>query len=97
MRIVNAHIVCVMGYFVMTHAYNHSAPKKPTNLSINSDLLAKAKRLKLNLSATLEMALSDEVRKAERAQWLKDNQQAIDASNTLIEEKGLFADSYRTI
>ncbi len=81
----------------MTQLYNHSATKKATNLSINSDLLAKAKRLKLNLSATLEIALVDEVRKTEYAQWLKKNKKAINASNKLAEEKGLFADSYRTI
>ena len=81
----------------MTHVYDQFAPKKPTNLSINSDLLAKAKNLKLNLSATLENALADEVRKAERAQWLKKNREAIDASNRLAEERGLFADAYRTI
>ena len=81
----------------MTQAYDKSAPKKATNLSINSDLLAKARVLKLNLSATLETALDEAVRKAERVQWLKNNQQAIDKSNSLVEEKGLFADAYRTI
>ncbi len=81
----------------MTQLYNHSASKKPTNLSINSDLLAKARNLKLNLSATLEGALAIEVRKAERAQWLKRNKKAIDASNKLAEREGLFSDFYRTI
>ena len=81
----------------MTHAYDQFAPKKPTNLSINSDLLAKAKYLRLNLSATLEKALAEEVRKAERAQCLESNRKAIDASTRLAEERGLFADSYRTI
>ncbi len=81
----------------MTQAYDHFAPKKPTNLSINSDLLAKAKSLKLNLSATLENALADEVRKAERARWLQENRSAIAASNRLAEDNGRFADSYRTI
>ncbi len=81
----------------MTQLYNHSASKKPTNLSVNSDLLAKARNLKLNLSATLETALADEVRKAERAQWLQRNQDAIDASNKFAEDKGLFVDSYKTI
>ena len=81
----------------MTHAYDRFAPKKPTNLSINSDLLAKAKSLKVNLSATLERALADEVRKAERTQWLEKNRDAIAASNHLTEDRGLFADSYRTI
>lgn len=86
-----------MEQFDMSQTYNPSAPKKPTNLSINSDLLAKARSLKLNLSATLESALADEVRKAERAQWLERNQNAIEASNKLAEKKGLFSDSYRTI
>ncbi len=81
----------------MHYSYDHSAPKKATNLSINSDLLDRARKLKLNLSATLETALADEVRKAERAEWLERNQRAIDASNKLAEEKGLFVDSYRTI
>jgi len=81
----------------MASAYNLSAPKRATNLSINSDLLAKARELNLNLSATLEAALADEVRKAERAQWLEENKKAIDASNSFAERKGLFTDSFRTI
>ena len=81
----------------MKPVYNHGAPKKPTNLSINSDLLEKARRLKLNLSATLESALADEVKKAERNQWLEENKKAIDASNKLAEQNGLFSDSFRTI
>lgn len=81
----------------MPHTYDRSAPKKATNLSVNSNLLEKARVLKLNLSATLENALADEVRKAERAQWLRRNQDAIDAANKLAEEMGLFADSYKTI
>ena len=81
----------------MSHVYNHSAPKKPTNLSINSDLLAKARILKLNISATLETALEDAVKKSERVQWLNQNQKAIEASNKLAENKGLFSSSYKTI
>ena len=81
----------------MTQIYNHSAPKKPTNLSINSSLLEKARSLKLNLSATLEAALAEEVRKAEREQWLLENKRAIAASNELADEHGLFTDSYRTL
>lgn len=81
----------------MKQAYDQSAPKKPTNLSINSDLLSRARSLKLNLSSTLETALAEEVRKAERARWLERNQKAIDAANELTEDRGLFADSYRTI
>jgi antitoxin CcdA len=81
----------------MTQTYNHSAKKKPTNVSINSDLLAKARILKLNISATLERALVEEVQKSERIQWLKQNKEAIESSNKLAERRGLFSDSYRTI
>lgn len=72
-----------------------NAPKKATNLSINKDLLTEARSLKINLSATLEQALTEKVRKARRKQWLEDNQQAIDSCNELAEKNGLFADKHR--
>lgn len=79
----------------MQQPYDPVAPKKPTNLSINSDLLAKAKSLKINLSSTFEQALAKEVREAEKREWLKNNKAAIDALNELTEKNGLFSDSYR--
>jgi len=86
-----------MEYIDMTRLYNQSAVKKPTNVSINSDLLHKARRLKLNLSATLEKAIAIEVQEAERAQWLKQNKKAIQAANKLVDDNDLFANSYRTL
>ena len=74
---------------------DRKAPKKSTNLSINKDLLAEARSLKINLSATLEQALTEKVRKERRKQWLKDNEQAIDSCNELAEKNGLFADKHR--
>jgi antitoxin CcdA len=82
---------------MMTHSYDLSAPKKSANLSINSDLLEKARRLKLNLSATLERALAEQVQHAERERWLEENRHAIDAANRLAAEHGLFSDSYQTL
>jgi antitoxin CcdA len=43
----------------MSTLYNVNAPKKPTNLTVNRDLLTQAKEYKINLSATLETALSE--------------------------------------
>lgn len=97
MRIARAHSICATRYLDMTQIHDDFAPKKAANLSINSSLLAKAKLLKLNLSATLESALVEKVRKMERTQWLEENQNAIAASNKLADENGLFADSYKTI
>jgi post-segregation antitoxin (ccd killing protein) len=53
----------------MPEFYDLKAPKKPTNLSINSDLLLKARKSKINLSATLERALVQQLRQTEREKW----------------------------
>lgn len=79
----------------MQHIYDLNAPKKATNLTINSDLLAKARSLNINLSATLESALEAQVKLAERELWLKENKNAIEAINEFTEENGLFSDSFR--
>ena len=80
----------------MQDLYNINAPKKATNLSINSSLLSEARVLKVNLSATLEKALEAELRASKKAQWLEENKQAIENCNQLIEKHGLFADKFRT-
>ncbi|MCK5478464.1 MAG: type II toxin-antitoxin system CcdA family antitoxin [Methylococcales bacterium] len=81
----------------MQYIYNHNAPKKPTNLSVNSDLLTKARSLKINLSATLESALEAQVRLSAREKWLNENKKAITSLNELVENNGLFSDSYRDL
>jgi len=81
--------------FVMKSGFNTQAPKKPTNLSLNSDLLAEAKRLNMNLSATLEKALIEEVNERKGAKWIQDNASAIQACNELTENHGFFSDSFR--
>ena len=45
----------------MQQLYDTTAPKKATNLSLNSDLLIKSRALNINLSATLEQALKHEL------------------------------------
>ena len=79
----------------MRKIYDTNAPKKPANLSINSDLLNEAKSLKINLSATLEAALINELKAARRDLWLAENKEAIEACNELAESHGLFADKHR--
>ena len=66
----------------MTDLYNVEAPKKPTNVSINSDLLSQTRSLKINLSATLEQALAEQLRALRRAQWRQENASAIQAYNS---------------
>ncbi len=81
----------------MHNIYNHNAQKKPANLSVNSDLLIKAKDLKINLSAALEAALEAKVRLSAREKWLKENKKALASLNELAENNGLFSDSYRDL
>jgi antitoxin CcdA len=79
----------------MTQIFDTEAPKKPTNVSINSDLLTKAKKLKINLSATLEASLIEVVSAKQREIWKKENKAAIKAYNQMIEENGVFSDDLR--
>ncbi|MBM7074589.1 type II toxin-antitoxin system CcdA family antitoxin [Shewanella sp. 202IG2-18] len=79
----------------MRAVYNTQAPKKAANLSLNSELLGEAKRLDINLSATMEKALIQEVSKRLKNEWLEQNSEAIDACNTFTETHGMFSDSHR--
>ncbi|MDA0279226.1 MAG: type II toxin-antitoxin system CcdA family antitoxin [Proteobacteria bacterium] len=79
----------------MTQIYNLSAPKRATNLSINSGLLAKSKALKINFSATLEQALTAKLAANEADNWAKSNKQAIKGYNNFVEERGCFGVEFR--
>ncbi len=76
--------------------FDASAPKKATNLSINSDLLRQAKELNINLSQQVEGYLSELVRKAKEQQWRAENAEFIAAYNRHIEAEGLPLEQYRT-
>ena len=76
--------------------FDTSAPKKATNLSINSDLLRQAKELNINLSQQVEGYLSELVRKAKEEQWRAENAEAIAAYNERVERDGLPLAQYRT-
>jgi antitoxin CcdA len=69
--------------------------KKPTNVTIRSDLLEEARALNINLSQEFETHLAEVVRKHRAEQWLKDNRAAIDAYNRHIERDGLWSDGLR--
>ena len=79
----------------MSAIFNKLAAKRPVNVSINSDLLAQARELNINLSVSLEKELEQAVREAQRTQWLVENKQAIEEYNRRIEAKGLWSDGLR--
>ncbi|MDD5057017.1 MAG: type II toxin-antitoxin system CcdA family antitoxin [Sideroxydans sp.] len=76
--------------------FDTTAPKKATNLSINSDLLRQAKELNINLSQTVEQLLSGVVREAKEQQWRADHAGFIAAYNKHLEAEGLPLEQYRT-
>ena len=79
----------------MPSLYDRNAPKKPTNLTINVELLNLAKSLNINISAILEAALSETVKRKKREKWLSENVEPIKIYNKHINEHGLFSDELR--
>jgi len=80
----------------MLTLYDKNAPKKPANLSINSDLLRRAKDLDINLSAALEQALTSQLKAKQAQLWLEQNENAIGVYNKSVEENGVFSDGLRS-
>ncbi len=72
------------------------AAKKATNLSINSDLLKKAKALKINLSKNFESYLNQLVKEQEEKKWIEKNSKAIETFNKRVEKAGMFSDGLRS-
>jgi len=75
--------------------FDASAPKKPTNLSINSDLLQQAKKHRINLSQALELRLIEMLRDEKRQNWMEENREAMEEYNRRIETHGVFSDGLR--
>ena len=73
---------------MMGALFDPNAPKKPTNLSINADLLRLARESQINLSQTLELCLVELMREQQRRKWREDNREAINAYNQRITESG---------
>jgi antitoxin CcdA len=71
-------------------------PKKAVNLTVRADFIDAAKGYNVNLSQTLENALAAELKKRREAEWLEQNQAAIEAYNRHVEKHGLLSDRFRT-
>jgi antitoxin CcdA len=79
----------------MDSLFDTNAPKKATNLSVNSDLLKKSRALDINLSATLEQALEAKLAQENAENWRSENRKAIRAYNAFVEENGCFGAEYQ--
>jgi antitoxin CcdA len=66
--------------------------KRAVNLFVDADLLDEARRLRINLSETLERRLRTIVRAEREKRWLDDNRAAIEAYNQRVSRDGLLSD-----
>lgn len=69
--------------------------KTPTNLSLRTDLVQRAKQLGLNLSDVVDAALERAITEAEGRAWLEENRDAIAEYNELVAKRGVFGDGRR--
>jgi antitoxin CcdA len=69
--------------------------KKAVNLSIDGELLNRARSDGLNLSSILEAALEQKLRQQARKRWLAENRAGMDAYNEQVEKHGVFSDGLR--
>jgi antitoxin CcdA len=73
-----------------------NAPKKATNLSLNSKVLDEARKLEINISQTVDVLLANEVRRLYWEKWTKQNEEAIAAYNARVAAHGLPLAKYST-
>ena len=74
---------------------DHSAAKRPTNLSLDQGLLSEARSFRVNLSQAAEAGLRQAIADAKAQEWRRENAQALADSNSWVEEHGLPLDKYR--
>jgi len=70
-------------------------PRKPTNISLDMQLVAEAKRLGINISRACEAGLSRQIADEHGRQWKRDNAAALESSNAYADRHGLPLAGYR--
>ena len=79
----------------MTARSASTAARKATNITLNAALLQRARHLKINISQASEEGIARAVAARAAADWLQDNQAALDSSNAYVEQNGLPLAKYR--
>lgn len=69
--------------------------KRAVNVSLDAELVTRAKALDINLSQALESGLRELVRELEARAWQEDHREAIERFNSRIDERGLAGDEHR--
>ncbi len=69
--------------------YDPRAPKRATNVSLNADLVEKAKARGINLSNACEDGLERALGKALAEEWKRENAENFALANDYVERHGL--------
>jgi antitoxin CcdA len=77
-------------------SYDKGASKKAVNLTVNADLLNRARALKINLSEAFEARLAELVAADEQQKFRVEARPAIQRYNARVEEDGILSDDHRT-
>ena len=77
--------------------YDTEAAKRPVNVTINSDLVARARAEGLNLSALAEQALADALARIAKAKFEAEIAQACRVHDQYLTEYGSLGDAVRAI
>jgi antitoxin CcdA len=66
--------------------------KRAVNVFVDTELIDEARRMRINLSETLERRLRMMVRADQEKRWLEENRAAIEAYNARVAQHGLLSD-----
>lgn len=70
--------------------------KKATNLTLNTEVLAEAKKLGINISKACDAYLESLVKQEKERRWQLENSEFIASYNKTVNEEGLPLDQWRT-
>ena len=68
---------------------DREATRRPTNVSLDADLVRQARDLSINISRACEDGLAARIKQARERQWREANRGAIVSSNAFAEADGL--------
>ena len=72
-----------------------STPRRATNLSIDAEVVEKARELKINVSRAAEEGVRRAISREEAKRWAEENADVIRSSNEYVEKHGLPLEKYR--
>lgn len=72
-----------------------AGPKRAVNVSIDAEVLAVAKQLKINLSQTFEETLRNLTKEERIRRFQEENREAIESYNRFIKKHGIWSEKYR--